>query len=1212
MKTAKRALIVLATLLLCLTLMAVSAFADESYGNFWYAVSIDNEVIITDFESSYNGSVTIPATINGYKVTAIGKGAFKDCSGIKSVTISSNIVTIGAEAFENCASLTSVTIPNSVTSIGQYAFNNCDSLRTVTIGTGLETVPRFGFANCDSLTTVKLGNVTAIDTGAFYNCTSLSSITWSSSLKSIYNNGGWDGRDYGKGAFENCTTLTALTIPNTVTEIGGWSFYSCTGLRSIKIGSGVTTIGDGAFKNCSNATTITIGSKVSTIGAEAFENCSRVLSINIPNSVTAMGQYVFYNCDALLTVTIGTGLETVPRYGFAECGALDTVNLGNVLAIETGAFRNCISLTSVVWSDELQYIRFSDSWDARQWGAGAFENCSRLRSITLGDDLLEIGNYAFKNCSAASTITFGNSLTTIGVEAFENCSSVNSIILPDSLTGMGQYVFYNCDALTSVTFGTGPASAPRYGFANCNSLKSISLGGALSIENGAFADCYSLSTITWGDSLESILFGDHWDGRQWGKGAFDGCTSLTTIAIPSTVTEVGAWTFCGCTGVKSIKTGNGVTSIGNGAFKNCSAATTLTIGSGVLSIGAEAFENCDALTKVTIPDNVLEMGQYAFYDSDGLTTVVIGDGVLTVPRYGFAECDKLKSVDIGAATAIDTGAFFNCVSLTDVKTGVSLQETYHNDYWDGRQWGKGAFERCTALTEIMLPYSLITLGRGAFYECTSLTDVHFGKSLQTIDWAAFYGCSQLSTIHYAGTSSDWSYVTIKDDDNANSPIYGASFVYNSKPLTLTYSANSGTGAPSSVRAAYGDYVIISSTVPTLPGFKLKGWCLNKNGSGTLYQPGEIFFVSGNQTLYAVWERIAATPKISKAENAYNGVKLTWKAAAGAEKYQLFVKTASSGWKSIGYTSGTTFTWKNAASGTTYTFGIRCVTTDGKVYTSAFDSTGKTIKFIARPTIAKLENTAEGIKINWNKIPGAAKYRLVVKESGGSWKVIWNTVKDNYTWTGAQSGKTYTFGIRCTTADGKSYTSAFDSTGKTIKYVAQPSINKVANTVNGVAIAWDKVPGAAKYKIVVKTATSGWKTLGYSTGSTYTWTGAESGVTYTFGIRCVTSDGKTYTSSFDSVGKSIKHIAAPKIAKLEKTSTGIKITWNKAAGAEKYKLVVKEPGGSWKTIWNTVKTSYTWTGAVKGKTYIFSIRCINADNTKYTSSWNSTGWTIKYN
>ena len=429
--------------------------------------------------------------------------------------------------------------------------------------------------------------------------------------------------------------------------------------------------------------------------------------------------------------------------------------------------------------------------------------------------------------------------------------------------------------------------------------------------------------------------------------------------------------------------------------------------------------------------------------------------------------------------------------------------------------------------------------------------------------------------------------------------------------TVTYDADGGTGALAAVKAYYGNNVTVSSTVPTCAGFKFVGWCTDQDPNlGTMYAAGEELTVTGDVTLYAVWERQVATPKIAKLENKANGIQISWNAVAGAEKYKLVVKEEGGSWKTIWNTIKTSYTWTGAESGKTYTFGIRCTTADGKTYTSSFDATGKTITYVARPTIGKLENTATGIKISWNKVPGAAKYKLVVKESGGSWKTIWNTVNSSYTWTGAESGKTYTFGIRCTTADGKSYTSAFDSTGKTIKYVAQPAISGVSNGANGVKLTWKAVPGAANYRIVVKTASSGWKTIANTTGTSFTWTGATSGVTYTFGIRCTTADGTAYTSSFDAAGKTIKYVAMPKIAKLTSTADGISITWNKVAGAAMYRVYVKTDSG-WKTIGATTGSGFLWTEAKKGVTYTFTVRCYNSANTTYTSYYDSTGWTVKY-
>ena len=798
----------------------------------------------------------------------------------------------------------------------------------------------------------------------------------------------------------------------------------------------------------------------------------------------------------------------------------------------------------------------------------------RIQFIFIDDGVTSIGECAFFGCDNALGVRMADSVTRIGAEAFKNCDNLSGVLMSDNVVSIGSDAFMNCVSLQSINL---PSKLER-------------------ILTGTFRGCRSLAEIAVPNSVTEI-----WDS------AFSGCESLSYLSLPAGLTRVADWAFRGCTALTDVyyagtesdwqniridnnmndailnaKIHAGIAGVGDCGDWDGGLYWKLT-GDGVMTIYGTGYwfepeDNRDVpwypirdgIKKLIVSDEV-ESIQY-MYDCDNLTEIILPDDILI--WYGFSDCDGLTSL------TLPTGAILSYFAFAD----------------------------CDGLTDVVLSDGTSAMALDCFGSCDNLKNISIPTTVTYIGWGAFDGCESLTNVYYTGSEQDWAEIRIERD---NAPLLNATIHYNVKRCTVNYDADGGSGAPKAVTVAAGSKVTVSSTVPTLAGFKLKGWSLNKDGSGTIYKAGDKITVNGDMTLYAVWERIAATPKIATAENVYNGVKLTWKAASGAEKYQIYVKTASSGWKSVGYTSGTTFTWTGATSGVTYTFSVRCVSDDGKVHTSGFDSTGKTIQFIARPSIGKVENTAEGIKISWNKVPGAAKYKLVVKENGGSWKTIWNTVKDTYTWTGAESGKTYTFAIRCTTADGKSYTSAFDSTGKTIKYVAQPSINKVANTVNGVAIAWNKVPGAAKYKIVVKTATSGWKTIGYSTGSTFTWTGAESGVTYTFGIRCVTSDGKTYTSSFDSVGKSIKYVAAPQIAKLEKTSTGIKITWNKVTGAEKYKLVVKEPGGSWKTIWNTIKTSYTWTGAEKGKTYIFSIRCINADNTKYTSSWNSTGWTIKF-
>ena len=268
----------------------------------------------------YSGNVVIPesVTYNGktYSVTSIGWEAFRDCSGLTSVTIPNSVTSIGNSAFYYCNGLTSITIPNSVTSIDGYAFYDCSGLTSVTIPNSVTSIGESAFSGCSGLTSVTIGNsVTSIGYWAF-NGTAWYNIqpdglvyagkvaykykgTMPSNTSIVIEEGtlGIAG-----GAFSGCSGLTSVTIPNSVTSIGYEAFYNCSGLTSITIPNSVTSIGDYAFLRCSGLTSITIPNSVTSIGYRAFYGCSSMTSITIPNSVTSIGGGAFSGCDNLTSV----------------------------------------------------------------------------------------------------------------------------------------------------------------------------------------------------------------------------------------------------------------------------------------------------------------------------------------------------------------------------------------------------------------------------------------------------------------------------------------------------------------------------------------------------------------------------------------------------------------------------------------------------------------------------------------------------------------------------------------------------------------------------------------------------------------------------------------------------------------------------------------------------------------------------------------------
>ena len=154
------------------------------------------------------------------------------------------------------------------------------------------------------------------------------------------------------------------------------------------------------------------------------------------------------------------------------------------------------------------------------------------------------------------------------------------------------------------------------------------------------------------------------------------------------------------------------------------------------------------------------------------------------------------------------------------------------------------------------------------------------------------------------------------------------------------------------------------------------------------------------------------------------------------------------------------------------------------------------------------------------MPGAAKYRVFHKTGTGNWQGLGITTGLTFTDTTAVSGVKYDYTVRCVSADEKTYTSSFDPVGKTITYIATPVLAEPENVAGGVQVTWGKVDGAAKYRLYRKNSSGGWTSVGDTTGLSLVDTKVPRGSEQTYTVRCVSSDGKTHTSSFDPVGKSI--------------------------------------------------------------------------------------------
>ena len=751
-------------------------------------------------------------------------------------------------------------------------------------------------------------------------------------------------------------------------------------------------------------------------------------------------------------------------------------------------------------------------------------------------------------------------------------------------------MFYNCKNLESLTIPeqierfydrysyTGNSSDKP--FEGCVNLKNIYFK-AKDISLVRYLSLPSLTNIVIGSTVESLP-----------DRAFSGYKYLENVTFENGLLVLPNECFKNCTGLKSITLPDSMMSVGKSAFENCYNIKSVTFSENLNTIADSAFKGCSSIENLSFNKNLREIGNNAFEECSSVKNVTFNDSLNTIGESAFANCSSVEKVDLPeSVSSVGKDVFEGCKAIKNITLSSKLN--YVND---------GVFSGCSSLESVDLPDNISEIGANSFADCTNLKNIRFGKNLIHIDSYAFSGCSSLKSIEFpAGLQYIWSKAFI-DCTNLSSVKLNSGLkqisdyaFYNCLNLKKVRIPSSDTYLCDYSLGYYGK----NDNNYKIPDFIIVG---DINSCAQRY-------ANNNGFKFEEYKVNLSTPQITSLKNTTGGVKLQWNKVSGAYGYRLYYRPASGGWKRFKDTTATSFTDSSVVPNKTETYTIRCLDKDGNTI-SGFNSNGWSIKYVpVAPTISKLENTSSGIKLTWNKIAGVYGYRLYYKPVSGGWKRFKDTTATSFTDSGVVPNKTETYTIRCIDKNGNTV-SGFNSKGWSKKYTpVAPTISKLENTSGGIKLTWNKIAGVYGYRLYYKPASGGWKRFKDTTATSFTDSGVVPNKTETYTIRCIDKNGNT-VSGFNSKGWSQKYTpVAPTISKLENTSGGIKLTWNKIAGVYGYRLYHKTSSG-WKRFKDTTATTYTDTAVKSGRTETYTIRCIDK-NGNTVSGYNSKGWSKKY-
>lgn len=474
---------------------------------------------------------------------------------------------------------------------------------------------------------VKLSSTTITQNGTYTRADGWSAVTVNvaqtgytqQDLDNAYASGWSGGYDSGyTDGQEDCsgsTAATAMTVSVPQGMIPGETGNTTVSTRPANVPTNLNYSSSDA-----NVATIDNNGVITTVNSGTTNICV-VDSISQLTSCAQLSVSAPYtgNADVTAIINARNAGDTVQLCSTSNMGSVSRMAIDGVEITPVSAytFTDTNDHTLEVW-----YLSSSIPYDA-------FEYTARIKDVIINDRMTVIGGRAFFNCSGLTSVVIGSGITTINNAAFKECA-LTGVVIPNSVTSLGTNVFEKCSGLTSISFGTGITVIPSACVMDCTQLRTATINGPIfeiedmafkgcaltgfnfintlmTIGDGAFADCGSLTRVVLPDTITSV-----------GKNAFQSCLNLSSVTLSSGMTQISDYTFDRCTSLTGIVIPDSVTGIGAYAFSNCEEMTAVTLSSSLTVIGDQAFSYCAYLRGIDIPASCENIGAYAFRFSRGL------------------------------------------------------------------------------------------------------------------------------------------------------------------------------------------------------------------------------------------------------------------------------------------------------------------------------------------------------------------------------------------------------------------------------------------------------------------------------------------------------------------------------------------------------------------------------------------------------------------